>query len=894
MVPSRGFAALVVLCACMAPRGRAQNVTGSVEGWVTERGGPPLGDVVVKAIGRGGRTLRSAISSERGHFRLAALPVGACTVVLRRVGYRPARIERVVVRLGATVGLGVVALSQGTVALPQVVVYGERPLIDPTTTAGGGNLPSELYEALPVDRNAHALPALLPQANLSYYGDEVNVAGSSGPENVYYVDGVNVTDPFRASTSGDLPSNFIREVEVMTGGYEAEFGRALGGIVNLITKSGGGELQGEAFGFFSHSGLAGTWRRGLADATVDASADYDAGLSLGGPVVRDRMWFFAAYNRAETTQDIGIPGFPVQEDHRGSDRFAAKVDWQPAERTSLAVTVIGDPGTRRLIAPAFTAYGSPTGLENLDPFLGRLREGGVAVSVRASHRLGRRLLLESLLARYERDEIRLGSTDRGRREPLVLDLESGRWSGGFGDNSDHHSVRSAGRITGTWSAPTHVLKAGIEYEDNRLDAATHFNDPGIVTRLNDTTYQAVYLITRGTVRNRVLSAFLQDSWTLSPQLRLNAGLRWDGQYLIGADGRLAQPITDGFQPRVGVVVLPDRSRTKLFASFGRFYEQLPLFASATWWHAPVRNGVYIFDGDPRTGRAPRDSLDIGSHDILPEVTGLRGQHFDELTAGAERLLGTRLRVGTRGVYRTLGEVIEDGLAPVTRERLLGNPGRGRLSFLPRSRRKYYALELTLRWRGGPALDLAASYTLSRNHGNYTGLYDHDVGYGLPNGKTSPDLAEQAPNGSGLLPNDRPHVFKFFGAHRLGFGLTVGTFFIWQSGTPVSELGATTLPAHFVNLRPRGTVGRAPAIRDLNLRLTYEIRMGHRSSLKPRVILDVLHVASARRPVTLDQVHFSAVDAEGNQTAPNPNYLAPTRYQPPMMIRLGATMEFQAR
>ncbi len=890
MVSRSPLAALTLLCLCRAPQVLGQNVTGGVEGWIVDSGGVALADAVIAAARPDRQPLGTVSSNAQGYFRLTGLPVGSYAIEVRRVGYRPMRIERVAVRLGATTALQAIRLSPGVVELPTVMVLGERPLIDPTSTTVGGNLESDLYEDLPVERNFHALPTLLPEVNLSYFGDEINIAGSSGPENVYYIDGVNVTDPYRASTSGDLPYNFIKEVDVKVGGYEAEYGRALGGIINVITKSGGNDFHGEGFGYWTSSSLSGTWRRGLADASVNASADYDAGLSLGGPIARDRVWFFTAYSRAVATQDLEIPGYSAQRDSRTSNLFAGKLDWQPAEGTSVALTVLGDPSRRHQVTPAFTVYGSPTALDNIDPFLGELRLGGVAVSLRASHRIGG-LLLESVLSWGDRDEVSRGDTERARREPLVMDLETGRWSGGFGNNSDHHSVRSSAKLSASLPLAAHAVKAGVEYEDNRLDAAVHFTDPGVVTRLNDTTYQAVYVITSGTVHNRVASLYLQDSWRVTSRLRLNAGFRWDGQYLIGADGRLAQPITDGLQPRIGLILQPGWTESKIIASYGRFYEQLPTFASGTWWHVPVRNGVYFFDRDPRTGATPLDSLDAASHGILPEVRGLRGQYYEELTAGYEQVLRSRWRVGIRGVYRRLGEVVDDGLAPGTGERIIGNPGRGDLEFLSRLHRNYYALDFTLDWRSGKGLYLAASYTLSRNHGNYTGLYDHAVNYGVPNGKTDPDLVEQVPNSTGLLPNDRPHVFKLYGSQRFDFGLTVGTFFIWQSGIPLNELGATFLPAHFAFLSPRGTVGRTPSIRDLNLRLTYDLPATRRSSVKPRLILDLLHVASARQPVTVDQVHFSALDSQGNQTTPNPNYLRPNRYQPPMMVRLGTTIGF---
>jgi hypothetical protein len=256
------------------------------------------------------------------------------------------------------------------------------------------------------------------------------------------------------------------------------------------------------------------------------------------------------------------------------------------------------------------------------------------------------------------------------------------------------------------------------------------------------------------------------------------------------------------------------------------------------------------------------------------------------------VLWSRLKLGVRGSRRVLGEVIEDGLAPGTGERILGNPGRGRLSFLPRLQRTYLALTFTADWRSGPRLNLGTSYVLSSNRGNYSGLYDHEVNYETPNGKTAPDLAEQVPNSDGLLPNDRTHVFKLYGSYRSDVGVGVGTFFVWESGTPLSELGATYLPAHFVYLRPRGTVGRTPALRDLSLRITYEPPALARSAASVRIVADLLHLASGHRAVTVDQLHFAALDAQGRQTAPNPNYLQPSRYQPPMGVRLGAEVLFQ--
>ena len=91
--------------------------------------------------------------------------------------------------------------------------------------------------------------ALSPMATESYYGDGLNLAGSTGWENVYYIDGNNVTDPMRSSSGTNLPYNFVKEIEIKNGGYEAEFGSSIGGIANIITHSGGNQFHGQVFGF---------------------------------------------------------------------------------------------------------------------------------------------------------------------------------------------------------------------------------------------------------------------------------------------------------------------------------------------------------------------------------------------------------------------------------------------------------------------------------------------------------------------------------------------------------------------------------------------------------------------------------------------------------------------
>jgi hypothetical protein len=122
-------------------------------------------------------------------------------------------------------------------------------------------------------------------------------------------------------------------------------------------------------------------------------------------------------------------------------------------------------------------------------------------------------------------------------------------------------------------------------------------------------------------------------------------------------------------------------------------------------------------------------------------------------------------------------------------------------------------------------------------------------------------------------------------------LTLGTSFSWQSGTPLSEFGGHSTGAAYVFLRHRGAAGKTPPIWDFNLRLAYDLKQLRHSVWKPRLILDIFHVASQRKPTLFDEFHYFSVDENGNQINPNPLYGQATRFQPPMAVRLGLEIGF---
>jgi len=881
--------AVLVLLFSFTPT-TAQETTGNIEGRLVDSEGKPIAFANVNVTSPSLQGGRGVMSTSDGYFGVFKLPVGIYKVTISHVSYQQVIYEEVDVRLGRTTTLGKVTLASKTYEAPAVIVTEKKPLIDPTSTAIGANLVSKEFEDLPLDRDYQNMAALLPHANESYFGDGINFAGSPGPETKYFVDGTETTDPFAGVSGTQLPYNFVKEVQVKTGGYEAEYRSSLGGIVNVISHSGSNEIHGQAFGFFQNNEFSREPRLSFAEPPETDFTNYDVGVSLGGPVKRNKLWFFGAYNPSFVSEDVIVPGLGFQEDKAVRHIFAGKLTWRPTDRTNVGLTATGDPGTRDAVLTGAAAY------ENLEPVLADVTTGGVNLSIKGTHLVNDQLILEASVARITRTDKVEAATETGRSEVAFIDQEAGVASGGFPSPSDAYSVQTTADVEASYILGKHMLKAGLAFRNNQFDFS---EDRRVVTRYNDSFYtELVFNTVDGSVSNRIPSAFVQDSWRITERLRINAGLRWDAQFLVGSDGEVAQKIVDQYQPRVGFVYQPGKVGTqKIFGSAGRFYQELQTAVANFIYNESSIIRFTAWDHDPRVDPSGGAVLFEAGGEIIDEVEGLEGQHYDEFTLGYERQVGERYVVGTRGIYRTLRKGIEDGEGRLSDGTLgadftVGNPGYGLMSGFPKMKREYIALELTAQVSSGTRYNARASYVLSRNYGNYRGLF------GTPNFGPEFDMVEVTENSTGYLNNDRTHVFKLSGSYLVGQGFSAGMSFWAASGTPLSIRQGSSLGAPqygYAQQRgtadPYGNVTRTPAVWDLNFRFVYDLNRVMETSVHPRFIVDVFHVASQREPVNYDMIQNFNQDENGNQIDPNPTFGQPTQYQPPASVRVGVEVGF---
>jgi hypothetical protein len=411
----------------------------------------------------------------------------------------------------------------------------------------------------------------------------------------------------------------------------------------------------------------------------------------------------------------------------------------------------------------------------------------------------------------------------------------------------------------------------VDYQDASYSDEYASTGVGYIYRFDTATYFVPYeAVGYGTWHNRSPAAFLQDTWRLTERLAVNAGLRWSAQYLIGQSGRTAQQITDEWQPRAGLTI-PVNIACLAYSDFTTILK--------------------YYSTDPRQPGAVPDSVrDVSrrEEDLAGQLPGLQAENLDEFTLGYERLLGEGTTLTVRGIQRNLRSSFQWGF-DAQNNLVLGTPGKDDFDFLPSPKREYNALEISAegRWQ---RVKYRTSYVLSRSWGNFPGLYDSDNNIGNPGRVGLFSRPNQAENSTGFLPNDHPHVFKLTTAYTTQFGLVVGAFLTYESGSPVNELALDPAYSYAPSfLVQRGKAGRTTALWNLDVRFAYDLPTTQ--GLKTSLLLDLLHIGNPQRVMQVDELHYTSLDASGNPESPSPNYKQPMAYQPPMAVRLGLEMSF---
>src|SRR5215831_5424008 len=323
------------------------STTGSIEGVITDPNGAAVRGATVTAAGANLISPKASTSGDDGHFTILAVPPGNYKITVEASGFGKSEKSDIAVNLGRTTTADVqLALAAATAT---VTVTGSAE-VDTAQNTTGSNVSTEQFSNFPTQRTVQGLYTIAPTVTRSGLRDvtgrdrDPSVAGSSGPENNYILDGVNTTDPAMGGSGANLPFEFVQEVEIKTGAYGAEYGKSTGGIFNVVTKSGGNEFHGDLYGYGTTKGLVRAVKNfPFTGSAANGFSEADIGGDIGGPSKKDKIWFFGAFNpQRRKNYYLRQTFFDAVSNKVTVPFYAGKVTWAVNSRNTVTGSTFGD------------------------------------------------------------------------------------------------------------------------------------------------------------------------------------------------------------------------------------------------------------------------------------------------------------------------------------------------------------------------------------------------------------------------------------------------------------------------------------------------------------------------------------------------------------------------
>ena len=390
------FTVFAVLSLLMATATMGQTTTtGEVTGVVADPNGAVVPSAAVTLSGPNLIRPLTTTSGADGSYRFSSVPPGRYSVeTAATAGFAAAKIENVEVNLGRSTAANVTLSAAGASVAVDIVA---TPEIDQATNTTGSNISTEFFSNIPTSRTVQGLYTIAPTVARSGLRDasgrdrDPSVAGSSGPENNYILDGVNTTDPAFGGGGANLPFEFVQEVEIKTGAFGADQGLATGGIFNVITKSGGNEFHGDVFAYGNPSSfVAETKHFPFTGIAPNGFSEIDAGGDIGGPIIKNRLTFFAAFNPQYRTNNYLTQTFREEVEGKVKTPFySGKLSWVINNSNTFTASTFGDFTKEEGHLFPFTGFGN-----NLDSFAGTRETGGHNYAFRLNSNLAQNWIAE--------------------------------------------------------------------------------------------------------------------------------------------------------------------------------------------------------------------------------------------------------------------------------------------------------------------------------------------------------------------------------------------------------------------------------------------------------------------------------------------------------------------
>ena len=707
----------------------AQSTTGTIFGTAPSGTGNA---VHVQSTSSG--LSRDASIDERGRFTIGELPIGAYTVTLLRDGKVIDTRNNVQLRVGTSTQVvftpPAAASAQNAQNLPGVnVVASALPAIDVTSVDSRTVVTATQLAKLPVERNAESIALLAPgtvQGNPDFGG--VAFSGSSVAENAYYINGFDTSNPLTNLGGTQLPYGSIDQQEIIAGGYGPQYGRSDGGVISQVGKRGTNQWHAGAqvqwIPRFGHADPADTYyvngrRKGQLYDYNKQDNSWDTVVSgyFGGPLVKDKLFVFAAYEfERKQGSSVGNISSPYKTQYRYDyPRWYAKVDWNITDSNILEVTGISsktsysatqydyDYGT--FTEGGFHAVSSPTkdtsdiGIVKYTSYI--TDDLTLSALYGKMHQIN-----QTLYPGYDPHQVYISTITAQNPAIVGGNPIKGAQPFGYIKADDAGNRTSNLRLDLTYRVGDHTLSAGIDNQTARAkDQGSHVsgpdggywwiyhdgsNDPnalldpsnGVPSPVNYPGGETGYAVSRyvysalASARTVQQAQYVEDAWQLNDRLLLKLGLRNEQFTNYNSDGKAYIRQTKAqWAPRLGFSwdVNGDAS-FKVFGNVGRYYLALPnQVAIRAAGGSLYTNEWYTYTGiDPATGVptgltalppyhpvSPDGELGTAPDPATVTARNIKSEYQDEFILGFQKQLSEQWFYGVKGVVRRLRNAIDD-------------------------------------------------------------------------------------------------------------------------------------------------------------------------------------------------------------------------------------------
>jgi outer membrane receptor protein involved in Fe transport len=914
----------VLILIALAVPARAQRTTGEIIGAVTDESNSVLPGVTVTLRGAGVAGAPTVVTSETGTYRFPALPPGDYSLEYALQGFSTLRRENLPVGVGSVIELKIV-LKLSTVS-ETVTVTGESPVVNLASTTVSTNYNHEWVLEAPIRRFSffdlvNSAPGVSATSTLGSSTSATSL-GSSTNDNVYAIDGTDLSSPISGTAWPWPNADAIQEIEVMQLGASAEYGNAVGAVFNVVTRQGANAFHGDGSYYFMNEAMNGRNTTPAQDTGLPYNRAQwrDTTWQLSGPFVRDKFWFFGSfqYQNDHDSQPGTDPNFPALSDAR---RVFYKFNYNITSNHRLMHGYHNDYWSFPTVPTALTAPSTISLGHGDNPTPNVVYTGVLS---------GKTFVEARLAGYYGKDSGDPQQPGQPRVQTRFDNLDTGAITGGIYSWDDEKVWRTgiSGKIShfsDRFLGGSHDVKLGVQYSGGGQDTVTGPND-----YLYITGGRATYGFTRQPWHSggltRMTGVYADDTYRVGSVLTFNLGLRYDHSKAMYP----SFPVIDNFgnptgqsspgndnvyqwnvvSPRIGVNWKVNGSgKTVVKGYYGRLYR-----------------GIYLTDFTPAVPSVtPRYAIDVlpnGSFTNFTTVSSntnlridpnYRDPYTNEYIAQVEQELTTDLGLQVNYVHKRGGDYpawtdVGGQYAQVPYVDNRGTDATGQTisvyKLLTPSAQSVFMMTNAVGPAGEPLFTTYNGVTMTatkrmshRWQGTFSLVLSKSEGR-LSSSTLGPRSGQSAtsgtfgrfPNGpndyvntDGLLIADRPVVAKAQIIYGLPWDITLSANLQHQTGRPwarqirVNGLGFPTAPTIYVE--PLDGTRRVPNLNVVDMRVQKSFLFPN-STLRADFYVDALNLTNA-----------DATENVGSRLGTSTSFGLPTSYIFPRRAMLGMRFRF---